>query len=90
MQIITLDDEAFYHLLNKVIAEVKQIHGKVPERWIDGEEAMRMLRITSKTTLQKLRDEGHITFSPIMPKVILYDRESILEYIEKNAKQKFR
>ncbi|MEM6767521.1 MAG: helix-turn-helix domain-containing protein [Bacteroidota bacterium] len=50
---------------------------------------MEILTITSKTTLQKLRDEGKIRFSQPMKKLILYDRESILTYLEENAQETF-
>ena len=90
IKVISLEDEAFYRLVDEVIQRAKQLHGeKVLDKWIDGAEAMRMLRITSKTTLQKLRDEGKIRFSQPMPKVLLYDSESILAYIESHAKETF-
>jgi Asp-tRNA(Asn)/Glu-tRNA(Gln) amidotransferase C subunit len=50
---------------------------------------MRKLRISSKTTLQKLRDEGKIRFSHPEKKIMLYDLDSIIEYLEKNAKETF-
>jgi hypothetical protein len=43
---------------------------------------MRILRIKSKTTLQKLRDEGRIRFSQLDKKNILYDTESIDAFLE--------
>jgi predicted site-specific integrase-resolvase len=45
--------------------------------------------ISSKTTLQKFRDEGRIRFAQPDRKIILYDRDSINEYLEKNAKGTF-
>lgn len=89
MNIITLEESAFYELVNKVIAQVRAENQGRQDKWIDGAEAMRMLRITSKTTLQKLRDEGKIRFSKTMTKIILYDSESILKYIESHAKEPF-
>ena len=90
MNVISIDEEAFYALLNKVIAEVKKTHGeKALSKWVDGTEAMNILKITSKTTLQKLRDTGAIRFSQPMTKVLLYDRDSITAYIEKHAKNTF-
>ena len=44
---------------------------------------MQRLRISSKTTLQKLRDTGAIRFSQPAKKYIVYDTESINEYLEK-------
>ena len=50
---------------------------------------MRELRIKSTTTLQKLRDEGKIRFSQPQKKIILYDRNSIVEYIEQHVRETF-
>ncbi|MEQ8924332.1 MAG: helix-turn-helix domain-containing protein, partial [Fulvivirga sp.] len=59
------------------------------DKWIPTEDAMRLLGIKSKTTLQKLRDEGKIRFAQPQKRIILYDRESINEYLEKHAKETF-
>jgi len=88
MNVICLEEEAFYKLVEQVVEKLNHKHNALPERWIDGEEAMRRLRIKS-TTLQKLRDEGRISYSQPSKKIILYDSYSIDEYIEDNVKQKF-
>ena len=62
---------------------------KEKPKWISGEEAMEILTITSKTTLQKLRDQGDIKYSQPMKKLIVYDRQSILDYLEKHSKDTF-
>ena len=56
---------------------------------MDGAETMSILKISSKTTLQKLRDEGKIRFSQPQKKVILYDRNSINEYIATSGSSSF-
>lgn len=89
MQVICLEEEAFYALVEQVVQRIKEKKGIKEDRWISGEEAMQKLRITSKTTLQKLRDEGKIRFSQPEKKLILYDVESLYEYLEKNAKETF-
>lgn len=90
IEIIALEDKAFWELVNRVTAELIAKHGeKVLDRWIDGTEAMQMLRIKSPTTLQKLRDTGAIRFSQPERKIILYDRESILDFIEKHVRNPF-
>lgn len=89
MNVICLEDEAFYSLLDRVLDRINANYSKLPDRWISGDEAMQMLRISSKTTLQKLRDEGKIRFSHPEKKHIVYDRESINEYLEKHAKETF-
>ncbi len=89
MEVICLEDEAFYALVEQVVQRIKEKEGIKEDKWISGEEAMHKLRITSKTTLQKLRDEGKIRFSQPEKKLILYDLESIYEYLEKHTKETF-
>ena len=86
MEVICLQDQAFYLLIEEVIERIKEKQNITGDKWISGEEAMAKLRITSKTTLQKLRDEGKIRFSQPERKLILYDLDSINKYIEKHAK----
>jgi len=85
MEVICLEDKAFYSLIDKVVGHIKDNHGIKEDKWISGEEAMHKLRITSKTTLQKLRDEGKIRFSQPEKKIILYDVESIYEYLDQHT-----
>src|SRR6201986_673131 len=82
MEVIWLQDEAFYTLIERVIERLKEKQNNSSDKWISGDEAMKILRITSKTTLQKLRDEGKIRFSQPEKKIILYDSESINAYLE--------
>lgn len=89
MQVICLEEKAFYELVEQVVARLNEKNGRDKERWINDEEAMQLLNIKSKTTLQKLRDEGRIRFSQPQKKVILYDRESIYKYLDDNAKDTF-
>jgi hypothetical protein len=89
MQVICFQDEAFYAIIDKVAQHIKEKHSIKEDKWISGDEAMKKLRITSKTTLQKLRDEGKIRFSQPEKKHILYDTDSIDEYLNKNAKNTF-
>lgn len=88
MNVICLHDEAFYQLVEDVIARV-QTKQAPQERWVDGEQAMQLLKIKAKSTLQQLRDEGKIRFSQPQKRVILYDRVSLEEYIERHAKNTF-
>jgi len=89
MQVVCLQEEAFYTLFDKVIEHVESKRKDKPSKWIDGEEAMGILNIKSTTTLQKLRDEGKIRFSQPQKRIIIYDRDSINEYIEKHAHETF-
>jgi hypothetical protein len=90
MQVICLEEEAFYKLFDKVVDHLNQNQKEeTPFKWIDGEEAMKLLNISSKTTLQKLRDEGKIRFSQPQKRIILYDRHSIDAYLELHARETF-
>ncbi|MBK6545762.1 MAG: helix-turn-helix domain-containing protein [Saprospiraceae bacterium] len=85
MEVICLEDEAFYKLFDMVVSRIKEKEGKKEDKWISPEEAMAKLRIKSKTTLQKLRDEGEIRFSHPEKRIILYDTDSINEYLDKHS-----
>ena len=89
MEVICIQDDAFYALVEQVIQRIKDNDNVKEDKWISGDEAMQKLRINSKTTLQKLRDEGKIRFSQPEKKHILYDLNSIYEYLEKHAKDTF-
>ncbi len=89
MQVICLEEPAFYALIEQVVARLNSQQPQEKEKWVKEDEAMDMLNITSKTTLQKLRNEGKIRFTQPQKKVILYDRDSILAYLDKHAKNTF-
>lgn len=81
---ISLDEKAFSELVEKIVERLG--HGSQDNwRWVDGAEAMRLLRIKSRATLQKMRDEQKIRFSQPEKKIILYDRNSIDDYLQKHA-----
>ncbi|MDR6193354.1 helix-turn-helix domain-containing protein [Siphonobacter sp. SORGH_AS_0500] len=89
MQVICLEEAAFYELVDQVVTRLKETSSQVSSRWVDDGEAMKLLGIKSKTTLQKLRDEGKIRFSQPQKKIILYDRNSIEDYLNRNARNTF-
>jgi hypothetical protein len=82
IEIICMESEAFYKLLEEVLRHFKTNERPISEKWISAQEAMKMLRIKSKTTLQKMRDEGCIRFTQPEKKIILYDLDSIKDYLE--------
>jgi hypothetical protein len=85
MEIICSEEPAFFALMDRVIERIKAKEDK----WISGEEAMKKLRITSKNTLQKLRGEGSVRYSHSAKKWILYDGDSINEYLEQHVRNTF-
>jgi len=88
MQVICIEEPAFYALVEQVVAKLKSEHSQEKDEWIPAEEAMRLLNV-GKTTLQSYRDNGKIRYSQPERKNILYSRTSILEHLEKHAKNTF-
>lgn len=89
INIICLETKAFYKLLDTVTKYIKETHQVKEDTWIQTEEAMNLLGIKSKSTLQELRNNGSITFAQPMKKVILYKKASILSYLDKSTKETF-
>ncbi len=89
MEVICLQEAAFFALIEKVVERLKEKEAVKEDKWISGTEAMEMLRIKSKTTLQKLRDEGKIRYSQPEKKIVLYDADSIKAYLEDNTYETF-
>lgn len=90
MNVICIEEKAFYTLLDRVFKYVEsKMEQDTPDNWMDKKEAMQLLRIKSATTLQKLRDEGKIRFSQPERKHIVYDRDSINDYLEAHVIEPF-
>jgi ribosomal protein S19E (S16A) len=89
MKVICLQDEAFYQLIEEVVDRIKEKQQIKSDKWITPERAMEVLNVKSKTTLQKLRDTGAITFTQPQKKIILYDYDSIMDYLNKNSQKSF-
>jgi hypothetical protein len=85
LNIICLDTPAFHALIDEVVQKINIQHTLPEKKWILSEDAMELLGISSRTTLQKLRDEGKLRFSCPGGKIYFYDRESIDEYITSKA-----
>jgi hypothetical protein len=89
-RVICLNSNAFYALLDEVVTHIGVKFNLPSEhQWVDTEAAMSILNVRSKTTLQTLRDTGKVRFSQTSKKCILYDRASLLQYIERGAKEIF-
>jgi hypothetical protein len=68
LKVICLEEEAFYELVDRVVERMMDERKEKP-KWISADEAMQILKITSKTTLQKLKNEGYIKFTQPMKKL---------------------
>ena len=90
MNVICIEEKAFDNLLDRMFKYVQsQLEINTVDKWIDKKEAKRLLRIKSDTTLQKLRDEGQIRYSQPERKHIVYDRDSINDYLEAHVMEPF-
>jgi len=89
-EIIRIESKAFYLMITKLVTFIKEQENIKEDKWITTDQAMKKLHITSKSTLQLLRDNGSISYTtPLNKKIILYDSESINEHLERNKKNKF-
>lgn len=88
MEVICLEEEAFFELIDRVVERLSGVSQEAP-KWVNQDEAMRLLNIKSPTTLQEYRNNGEIRFTQPRKRVILYDRGSINEFLEKHAKDTF-
>jgi hypothetical protein len=87
--VICIESKAFEALVDRLVSYIQKEHQRGDIRWLTTEQAMAKLNITSKTTLQNLRDSGKIRYTQPMKKVVLYDRDSISHYLESHAKNTF-
>lgn len=88
MQVIIIESEAYQKLLEtieeKINLGVKKALEEKREKensdWIDLKEAKLLLPFKSKSSWQKLRDQGKIEFSQFGRK-IMYSKKSILTFL---------
>lgn len=85
MEVICLESQAFYKLVKEVVDRIKVEQNITEDPWITGEEVQKLLNVKSKTTLQKYRDEGKIKFTQPSKKVILYERASVMKFLQKHS-----
>jgi len=91
MEVIVLDSKAFEELKSQIKGFVRQAlmeimaEKKASEHsdWLSIDDAKKLLHFKSKTSWQKLRDNGTIQFTQFGRK-IMYSRKSITAYINKN------
>lgn len=87
--VICIESPALHKLVRSVITELRKNTPEAAERWINADEAKRLLGVSSPSSLQKLRDEGKIRFAKMASRNILYDRESIMNYVESRVQETF-
>ena len=70
-EIICLKSTAYYALLDEVFEHISTKFSVPQKQWLLTNEAMQLLGISSKTTLQQLIDTGKIRYSQPQKKIIL-------------------
>jgi len=87
-QFIMMDTAALDKLIHEVIDTVKTKMKTKPEDWIGEDEVQKLLGVSSKSTIQRFRDEDRIIYSAVTKKNIMYSRASVLRYMNtKSNKQ---
>lgn len=86
MEVICIQEDAFFDLLKKSYEYIKAIHDIKEEKWVLPEKAMKMLGVKT-TKLQELRDSGEIEISQPSKKVILYNIDSIRAYLDRHTRK---
>lgn len=88
--LIMITEDNLFELLEKTISHLEKLQGKEHKKvWLDTNETKNLLSIKSDTSLFNLRSQGLIEYSQPSRKVILYKRDSILEYLEKHSHKTF-
>ncbi|MEL6837586.1 MAG: helix-turn-helix domain-containing protein [Bacteroidota bacterium] len=80
-----MDEQRIKKLVDNLITELEERFGKQESNWIHDTEAMKILGIRSKTTLQKLRQSDAIRYSQPSRGIIMYCRESLEAYMSEHA-----
>lgn len=88
MEIIIFETTAYWKHIEEVVNRVKKSL-KEDKKWINEAEAMELLGVRSKSEMWKLRTTGKIRFSQPSRKIIRYDQQSILKYLDDHAKNEF-
>ena len=92
MNVICLEEEAFQKLIGEVRKMVLEQNSSSSEpdwKWVTEEKAKELLNVKARSTMQELRDNGEIRYSQPRKRIILYDRDSINDYLERHAKDTF-
>lgn len=88
-KVIQIETEALEHLACRLVKLIQEKYGIPNEQWISEQETMAIIGISSKTTLLKLRQTGQIRYSQPYKRVIVYDKKSVLDFLNKHIKEPF-
>lgn len=83
--LILSDEDTFFELLEKFY---RQIKAEDQEEYMTEKETMKLLGISSKSTLFQYRSNG-LPYYQIGKRVILYKRSEVVQFIESHKVQGF-
>lgn len=84
------DNDQAVKLIDRLIDyEVPKYRDKYKNEFITTVMAMELMKVSSPTTFQKLRNEGKISYYQLTPKIILYSKTEIYEYMQSKKVNKF-
>ena len=84
IRVICLESDAYKAWMKETMNFIKQENSILLDPWLTRDEAMKLLKVSSRTKLQEIKDAGKIKVSKVdgSNKHILYERKSILDLIE--------
>lgn len=90
-EVILLDSEAYNGLLRELNTKIKELittillENKTDDSdWVTTKEAMAILKITTKSTLRKMRTDYQFKYTR-SGNGLLYSKKQLLEFLEENA-----
>jgi len=82
-EFIVIESDALFQLAEILKEHIESKITPPQPIWVSPDETLKLLNI-GISTLQKLRHEGKIVYSKISSKTILYEYQSILDFLEEN------
>ncbi|MFC3560500.1 DNA-binding protein [Pedobacter jamesrossensis] len=87
---VCMESEAWYAMIKTAVTQIRAEDKAAKEdKWISDEKASNLLDGASTSTLLRLRNSGKIKFTQPTRKLILYDRDSIMAYLNKGTHETF-
>lgn len=89
MQFVMMDTTAFDEIISQVINTVKAKMKTKPVDWIGEGEAMKLLGVSSKSTMFRFRTNNKIVYSKVTQKNLMYSKASVLRYLESKSNTQY-
>lgn len=87
---ILTDSETLFMLVKQIVLRLQSEDKKDNEKkYLSLSEVKSILNLKSSTSIQNLRDSGAVAFSMIGRRTIVYDKQSVYDFLEKRKKGTF-